>query len=1426
MTKKIIRFLLSLFAISFRLFCSIFYFLYRVITLSLESEDFIVLFLLALGLVCCWYLSIHVNVNVGFGSFSFSISALVPVSLPRSMRFLNDDWFLKSIASKETLFDRLSLLKDKFYDLNYPRDRVSFTHGSDGFDTNTINLMGLEFKYDVMYDRYVLIERVFDAVELLCVGEAIFSYMNSINKFGFITKNSLDDCFINHFGRHLEMFNFEPKILGNSELPYTMWHNFIFINIYYLIIQCLKTCKQDGFSKLHYLDLSEDDEVEVLDDLEDLRARFWGKLDQYVKAQLQRRGISVIENSYAGFDSEYEFDTGFKNDLISVQTAVQRRTIIKVPMYHSFDISYVNPLTSEFSNIFVNKVDNGGSYLYSFRDEPTSEVKPINDGDEEYDDDLKKKKRKAKINEIFLLNSSLKFAIGKVRCIVLEGVVELSNSLVLCLRDLLKLPEFKRAGCFDDFKRDQFVFYFPLTPLKTEILYPSDQKFSFSELLDITKNSSDLWFESQSFLPYFSNTTPSFTNNKLFNTFRGGGVEQTFEPFQGFDCNSNDMDVENINVENINININVDGGKLDERVSVNVLSLQDIECNTNELDDKELHCDLEVSANEHSDLVSNDNSLEVTHPLTPPLTAVIGETEDLNLNQPVVGFSLRDNFIFILKLFQSCGLSTEPLKLLEWYGKNSDKPRCRTKTFYNDNIKIHLTLVKNLYIVAHYNAADLSMLSDFEELKIKLSIVNKSFVSLGKPLRYDHSFVYVRDTMLIAPAGAGSLEKLGKIYESEGDFSKRKISQEDISNMKAFLKRDKSAFEEYALQDAVITLKHATAMEEFNMRVNQIGIPLTLSSIGRKYVFKEWSKIFRKYLPYQISGDFLMGNADEVQTPKGLFASRDVGAHMSYFIANYKGGRNESFMYGSENQTHWVDYDLTSAYTTGMAALTLPDYYNGSLITPSELEEWSPEQFLRGYLIVNADFEFPKSVKYPSIPCYIDKTTTVYPLTGSCFVTGPEYWLALRQGCKFSIKSAFYIQPKEKTKFNNITKEKEVYPMKPFHAIIKDVQSKRREHPKGTVLNMLYKEMGNGIYGNVVRGMSNKKNFDSLTKQNIRVTATELSNPILASWTTAFIRSVIGECLHNIQTLGGKVVSVTTDGFITNITDLESKLLTLPENDTMLLRKYRTLRQDLTTFEEDTSKTPNPDALEIKSEGKGMISWTTRGQLGIEGKMVAATGFQRAGYEKDELVTMFKNILKSKDKFCEFTRFSLRSAKDIFEKGGNVVPILKDQTFRLFHDNRRQIEGYNKLNGSVDLSRRLLDSKPLQDIKNCKTMRFLSKFPITNPFNKNNANKASTGYKSSLEVGVRNFIKGYYSKNEKFGLKGTEFKNSTDIISFINGITPTKDLKISKHSISKLKNRKLIWYPVKPTKENLTFIAKVKESYPYFNDQLFFKKET
>jgi hypothetical protein len=69
---------------------------------------------------------------------------------------------------------------------------------------------------------------------------------------------------------------------------------------------------------------------------------------------------------------------------------------------------------------------------------------------------------------------------------------------------------------------------------------------------------------------------------------------------------------------------------------------------------------------------------------------------------------------------------------------------------------------------------------------------------------------------------------------------------------------------------------------------------------------------------------------------------------------------------------------------------------------------------------------------------------------------------------------------------------------------------------------------------------------------------------------------VIGECLHSIHGLGGKVVSVTTDGFITNVLDLEDKI-----SDGFLLNCYKQIRYELSG---------DNQGLEIKSVGCGVMA--------------------------------------------------------------------------------------------------------------------------------------------------------------------------------------------------------------------------------------------
>jgi len=62
------------------------------------------------------------------------------------------------------------------------------------------------------------------------------------------------------------------------------------------------------------------------------------------------------------------------------------------------------------------------------------------------------------------------------------------------------------------------------------------------------------------------------------------------------------------------------------------------------------------------------------------------------------------------------------------------------------------------------------------------------------------------------------------------------LSKEQIENMDLLLKEDKELFDRYAIRDAIIALIHGNYMEDHNFKLQGLGIPLTLSSLGTIYV--------------------------------------------------------------------------------------------------------------------------------------------------------------------------------------------------------------------------------------------------------------------------------------------------------------------------------------------------------------------------------------------------------------------------------------------------------------------------------------------------------------------------------------------------------------------------------------------------------------
>jgi hypothetical protein len=243
-------------------------------------------------------------------------------------------------------------------------------------------------------------------------------------------------------------------------------------------------------------------------------------------------------------------------------------------------------------------------------------------------------------------------------------------------------------------------------------------------------------------------------------------------------------------------------------------------------------------------------------------------------------------------------------------------------------------------------------------------------VTLKGPIDYHDSSVILRDTLLLAPGGAKSLSKIGEIYK----LNKIELTEEEISNMGDLLEKYEIKFREYALRDSLITLTHAVWMETFNFSIGGIGIPLTLSSIGSRYVEMKWKE--EAYEGYQLNPEIMIGDAPKIQTPLGLNSANieSIGEYLPLYIKNYKGGRNESLMY--EKEKLYYDWDLSSAYTTVLSNIGSPDYQNAKEIQPQDITKLNDDKLLNSFTIIKCAFSFPNDVKYPSIPVYVDETTT------------------------------------------------------------------------------------------------------------------------------------------------------------------------------------------------------------------------------------------------------------------------------------------------------------------------------------------------------------------------------------------------------------------------------------------------------------------
>lgn len=487
-----------------------------------------------------------------------------------------------------------------------------------------------------------------------------------------------------------------------------------------------------------------------------------------------------------------------------------------------------------------------------------------------------------------------------------------------------------------------------------------------------------------------------------------------------------------------------------------------------------------------------------------------------------------------------------------------------------------------IYLVGHFTRADIPAFSDFQDLTQMMSSVRNTFLSIDGHIALTYDFpngdgvdlkILLRDTMLLTPAASKGLKALGELVGQEKisldpDPAKEQWYKE---NMDCLMKDNPELFDHYALTDAVICVRYIDKMLAQSRELfNTNKIPATLTGIGVDLLLKNWDEkwagasldLLGKERIKERIYDKRLGYYRKVER---VVDQQEVAWHLPLATECYHGGRNEQFWFGPCFEDDWTDYDLSSAYPTAMALIGRPEW-DRAFVTSK------PEDFTYLSLgMANVEFEFPKSVRFPTLPVRTDNGL-IFPRKGLSNCAAPEIALARSLGAKLKIRHGVIVPTNS---YQQI-----------FGEFIRMCVQKRAEFPKGSLENLFWKELSNSTYGKTAQGLQKKRVFDLKAGEMAELPPSKITNPYYAAYITSFVRAVLGEIMNSLPD-NVCVFSCTTDGFLTNAS--EADIATASSGPLVAL--YAQSRDRLTG---------DPTVLEVKHRVRQLLGWRTRGQATLK----------------------------------------------------------------------------------------------------------------------------------------------------------------------------------------------------------------------------------
>ncbi len=477
--------------------------------------------------------------------------------------------------------------------------------------------------------------------------------------------------------------------------------------------------------------------------------------------------------------------------------------------------------------------------------------------------------------------------------------------------------------------------------------------------------------------------------------------------------------------------------------------------------------------------------------------------------------------------------------------------------------------------------------------------------------------VAVRDTMNFSAAGT-SLAVLGDAV----GLPKLDMSEDDYRDMAQVRDAEFERFAAYAIRDVEVAHRYlASAFGLVNVKLKP-----TIPSLSATYLRRRCTQALDGLGFPETYRDVESQKTDAYDAfyrgvrrkRKGLVAMHGVDGSREFVVDerlipvtevardtqslaafSFKGGWNGCNVVGYfEGETY--DADLCGAYPTASGAVLDPDWFQPFARTWEDegmaLQQLPPWfAFRPGFGCVH--FEFPEAVKYPCLG-FQTEHGIVYPRTSEgtsgCYVTLPEVVLALRLGAR--VHALRFVIP--------AVYERDGVLLAAYKGLIEQRARDAVTYGKKSPQELGDKLMNNAGLGKHGQDVSPKTYRDLRSLEMKDRGTSEVTNPVVASMSTALPRVCLLAAANQLDELGYRVFSETTDGFIS---DAPADVLTALD-----LYGFADRMRYVRAYYSDGA---DDKIWEIKHVQRRLLNQTTRLNVGFEpGGVLARGGFK--GYKR------------------------------------------------------------------------------------------------------------------------------------------------------------------------------------------------------------------